>query len=347
MTETDEDSVPPSRALPPLLPWQGNAAREALSRRATWPHGLLIQGRPGIGKGALALHFAQSLLCESPQGSGLACGSCASCRYVAAGQHPDLRLVEPSEIDDDGEIKLLADIPIGHIRALIEFTQITSHRRRAKVALIVPADRMNVNAANALLKTLEEPPADTYLVLVTAQPGRIAATVRSRCRVFDAPVPTPAQAREWLGSHGVGSPDSVLAQAGGAPLAALALADPGVQAERTHWLAALARPEALSPLALGARVESAGREERRDRLAAAIEWLLGWTADLARVSSGGAPTRNPDFAAALASLSTRVARVSLLRYHRRLLRQRTWIHHPLQPRLVVEALLIDYRALFN
>jgi DNA polymerase-3 subunit delta' len=335
------------REFPALLPWQVTAAREALAGRATWPHALLVRGAAGIGKHVLALNFAQALLCESPLDSGLACGVCDGCRYVAAGQHPDLRLVEPFEVDEDGGIKLLNDIPIGHVRSLIEFTQVTSHRRRAKVALIVPADRMNTSAANALLKTLEEPPAGTYLILVTAQPGRIPATVRSRCRTFDAPVPTRSQAADWLRAAGVPDPDAVLAQADGAPLAALPLADPDVQAERRHWLGALARPDTLSPIALGARVESAGREERKDRLAASIGWLLGWVGDLARVAAGGPPLRNLEFATALEQLSARVAPVPLLRYHRRLLRQRTRIHHPLQPRLVVETLLIDYRALFH
>jgi len=345
---TDDDApVPPDRAFPALLPWQAQSAREALAGRRTWPHALLIQGPAGIGKHVLALHFAQALLCEEPRADGLACGACPGCRYVIAGQHPDLRVVEPVDVDDDGTITPRADIPIAAIRALTAFAQVTSHRRVAKVALIAPAERMNAAAANALLKTLEEPPPDMYLLLVSGQPGRLPATVRSRCRVFDVPAPPTAQALAWLAAAGVADGASVLAQAGGAPLAALALADAALQAERAHWLAALGRPEALSPLALGARIESAGRDVRRDRLAAAIDWLSSWTADLARVAAGGEARANADHARALAALAPRVARVALLRYHRRLLRQRAWIHHPLQPRLVVEALLIDYRTLFT
>jgi DNA polymerase-3 subunit delta' len=91
-----------------LFPWQVAAAREALARRDTWPHGLLLTGSRGIGKRALAMHFARALLCERPRPDGSACGACASCGYVNAGQHPDLRVLELVEVDEDGEAKPLS-----------------------------------------------------------------------------------------------------------------------------------------------------------------------------------------------------------------------------------------------
>jgi DNA polymerase III subunit delta' len=343
----DDDAVAIAPPFPALLPWQHAAAGSALRARATWPHGLLIAGPRGIGKRTLALNFAKALLCESPRDDGLACDACPSCGYVNAGQHPDLRLVEPFEREDDGEIKVLDAIPIGHVRSLTEWTQVTSHRGRAKVAVIAPAEAMNVAAANALLKTLEEPPPDTYLLLVAHQPGRVPATLRSRCRRFAAPLPEPELARRWLAAQGVEKAEFVLAQAGGAPIAALALADPAWQAERELWLSALAKPKGLSPLALAARLEAAPKDERKQRLELVIDWLSAWTADLARVASGIAPARNPDFAAALGTLAGAVAPVPLFRYHRSLLRQRMLVAHPLQPRLVAEALLLRYRDLFR
>jgi DNA polymerase III subunit delta' len=342
----ETDDLAAVAGFPALLPWQVGPASEALSRRGGWPHALLLHGPAGIGKRVLAMNYARSLLCESPRADGLACGACAGCQYVAAGAHPDLRVVEPFERDDDGTVAPLPDIPIAHVRALIEFTQMTSHRRGAKVALIAPAERMNVSAANALLKTLEEPPAGTYLILVAHQPGRIPATVRSRCLAAPAPMPTSAQSLAWLEAQGIAAAGSVLAQAGGSPLAASALAEPEVQTERAVWLTAFARPETLSPVSLGARIDAAGREGRRERLTAVVDWLIAWTGDLARVASGGDARRNPDHAGALDRLSARVARVSLLRYHRKLLLQRAWVNHPLQPRLVAESLLIEYRNLF-
>src|SRR5207244_7993021 len=138
---------------------------------------------------------------------------------------PDLRLVEPIEIDHDNVATPSLWITVAHVRALIDWAALTSHRRVAKVAVIVPAERMNPAAANALLKTLEEPPAGTYLILVAHQPGRLAATGRSRCQWLTAPVPNKAMAMEWLLGHGVVPPADGLAQARGAPLVALRLAN--------------------------------------------------------------------------------------------------------------------------
>jgi DNA polymerase-3 subunit delta' len=344
----DDDDAPPRAAAPPVLhPWLAPLARDLMARRARFAHALLLAGPEGIGKRDLALVLAQSLLCEQPTPEGLACNACASCHYVAAGQHPDLRLVEPVDVDDDGTVTSTEWIAVDKVRALIDWAQLTSHRGVAKVAIVAPAERMNAAAANALLKTLEEPPPSTYLLLVAHQPGRLPPTIVSRCvRVAVAP-PDAATATAWLQAQGAKSGDALLAQADGAPLRALALADPGYQAERAAWLTALAQPRSLSPLLLSARIDAAPRDERKARLAAAIDWLLAWSADLAAVAAGGAPLRNVDFADRLATLGRSVARISLFRYHRALLDQRALLSHPLQPRLVAEALLIDYRALFE
>jgi DNA polymerase-3 subunit delta' len=346
----ERDAQQAAPALPWLspFPWQQRAMREALAQRSTWPHALLIHGPRGIGKHALALGFAQALLCESPRGDHLACGECPGCRYAVAGQHPDLMRLELIEIDpEDGELKAVDTITIPRIRALIEFVALTSHRQRAKVGVIAPAERMNAQAANALLKTLEEPPPGTFLILVADQQGLLPATILSRCRRFAAPQPTVDEACAWLGAQGVALPALALAQAAGAPRVALELADPDWQAERTAWLAALAQPERLGVIALSARIDAGARDGRRARLGRAIDWLLAWTADLARAAAGDAARRNPDFAGELQQLAARVAPIAAFRYHDSLLRQRVLLAHPLQPRLAAEAMLIDYRALFR
>jgi DNA polymerase-3 subunit delta' len=212
---TDEREPSPVR-LPwlPMLPWQRAAALSVLAQRSSWPHALLLHGPRGIGKHALALNLAQALLCEAPQTDGLACGTCPGCRYAAAGQHPDLMRLELVVIDpDEGTLETVETIGIDRVRALTDFAQLTSHRQRAKVAVIAPAERMNAAAANALLKTLEEPPPATYVILVSDQPGRLAPTILSRCRKLAAPLPTPAEARDWLAEQGVALPDLALAQA--------------------------------------------------------------------------------------------------------------------------------------
>jgi DNA polymerase III subunit delta' len=326
---TDVDVAVAAPVWTGFLPWQRDAARTALQHRDRWPHALLITGREGIGKRTFALEIARSLLCETPDPEGFACGTCASCRYAAAGQHPDLRVVEPIEVDDDDVATPSLWINVAHIRALIEWSALTSHRRVAKVAVIVPAERMNTAAANALLKTLEEPPAGTYLILVAHQPGRLPPTVRSRCQWLVAPAPDAAAARAWLIEQQVAEPDRILAQASGAPLAALA------------------SPQTLDPIEIAARVDRAPRDMRKALLAAAIDWLVVWCTDLAFVQAGGEATHNPDYATPIASLALKVAPLPLFRYHRSLLQERAQIAHPLQPRLVAEALLFQYQQLFG
>ena len=119
-----------------------------------------------------------------------------------------------------------------------------------------------------------------------------------------------------------------------------------MQDERRTWLAALGAQERLSVGKLAARIDAGGRDERRVRLAHALEWLIAWTSDLARIAAGDAVRQNPDATEPLQRLAARVAPIALFRYHRSLLRQRAMQAHPLQPRLVAEALLLDYRALF-
>jgi DNA polymerase III subunit delta' len=332
----------------PLPPWQKGIAASALGRRARWPHALLITGRRGLGKRLLALHFARALLCESPRDTGEACGECVSCGYVCQGTHPDLQLIEPVTYDDEGNPTPADSIGVDRVRELIAFSQLSPHRQRAKVGLIAPADAMNAAAANALLKTLEEPPAGTFLLLVSHQPARLPPTIVSRCLRLPVPEPDRAAAASWLAQSSPGSaePGLLLSQAGGAPLFALALADAAIQRERDHLLGQLAQPERLSPLAFGARLDSAPKDERKARLADAVYWLLVWTADLASVAAGAAPSFNPDQRDALTRLAARVALVPLFRYYQMLLRQRALLSHPLQPRWVVEALLIEYRKLF-
>ena len=142
-------------------------------------------------------------------------------------------------------------------------------------------------------------------------------------------------------------PRLVLAQAAGAPLIARELADPEWQKERRVWLGALGAPERLPVLAMAAGVEGGAREGRSARLARAIDWLLLWTVDLARVAAGGGVAHNPDFAPQLTALAAKLAPLAAFRYHGSLLRQRALLAHPLAPRLVAESVLLDYQRLFR
>jgi DNA polymerase-3 subunit delta' len=347
-TQPADTGTAPALPWPGLPPWQAPLATETLAGRASWPHALLVSGPRGIGKHALALHFAQALLCETPGADGSPCGRCPGCRYAIAGQHPDLMRLELSTFDEStGEWETVDTIAVDRVRALIDFVLLSSHRQRAKVAVIAPAERMHASAANALLKTLEEPPPGTFVILVSDQPGRLPATIVSRCRRLHVPLPPAAAAIEWLTAQGVATPAAALAQAGGAPLLAHSHADAATQAERKAWQDALSDPARLPVIALAQRIDAVGRDERKPRLALAIDWMIAWVADLARAGAGCPARRNPECAEKIAALAARVAPIGLFRYHRSLLRQRALLAHPLTPRLVAEALLLDYKALFR
>jgi DNA polymerase-3 subunit delta' len=203
-----------------LLPWTEPAAEQI---RAAWAHGrlhhaLLIHGADGLGKRAFALWLGRALLCESKTGILDICGRCPACQLTLAGSHPDLRIIEPEEDKQQ--------ISIDQIRQLCEALGMTAFRGGYKVAILNPAHQMTPAAANSLLKTLEEPGANTVLMLLTSRPTALPATIRSRCRKLGLRVPSAEIAARWLQEAQSTPVDLRLVQfSGGAPLKALAYAD--------------------------------------------------------------------------------------------------------------------------
>ncbi len=192
-------------------------------------HALLFGAPAGLGKRRLAERLAALLLCAEPTPAGDACGRCQSCGWLRAGTHPDLTVLAPEETGKA--------IKVDQVRALCAELAMTSHAGRYKVALIAPAEAMNSNAANSLLKTLEEPTPRTLLVLLSEAPGRLLPTVRSRCRVLNFAAPPTQEAIAWLETVAeVDDPERYLALANGAPLAAAELAASGVLTERDQRL---------------------------------------------------------------------------------------------------------------
>jgi len=190
--------------------WQRVEAAMAAERLA---HGLLLCGPEGCGIRRFADRLAAGLLCTAAAPER-PCGSCPACRQSAAGTHPDQVCLEP---ESAGKA-----IGVDGVRGLIERAQRTATQGR-KVAIVDPADAMSANAANSLLKTLEEPPAGTHLLLISHRSGRLPATVRSRCQRVTFNVPPTATGAAWLAQQGVGDPERWLAAAGGGPLGALEL----------------------------------------------------------------------------------------------------------------------------
>ena len=189
---------------------QVTALRQAAAQ-GRLPHALLIQDAPGGGGRELALYAAQTRLCSRAPAP---CGQCVDCRRVAALAHPDLWLLVPEE--DSKQLK------IDQVRALNEALSLTGHGAAGSVAILEPAEALNANAANALLKTLEEPRPGVLIVLLTAAAGRLPATVRSRCQRLNVQPPGREACAAWLRhSRGEADWEAVLEVLGNAPLLAL------------------------------------------------------------------------------------------------------------------------------
>jgi len=184
------------KIAPVLYPWQTKVWDELNQKinNERLPHALLLQGAPDSGLDSFASLFSQYLLCSNKKQSG-ACGQCRDCLLFIAGSHPGFMEILPLE-SDEGKISKV--IKIDQIRDSVDFVMQTSMQNGMKVLLIRPADTMNPNAANALLKNLEEPPRNTQFLLVTNNPGRLMPTIRSRCQVIDIALPTLADAEQWL-----------------------------------------------------------------------------------------------------------------------------------------------------
>ena len=222
-------------AAAPLAPWLTRQLHGLLAQRG---HAWLLQGPSGLGQYELALALASAWLCDAPTAEGRACGHCASCHAIAVRTHADLAVLMPEtqmlewgwplsekaqgEIDDKKR-KASKDIRVEAMREVVEFAQRTDARGRGKVVMVYLAERMNTITANALLKTLEEPPGDVRFVLATEAAHQLLPTIRSRCQAHTMVWPQADEALAWLDTQGMGADAAaaLLRSAGGRPSDAL------------------------------------------------------------------------------------------------------------------------------
>ncbi len=325
------------------LPWLRAALDGALTGQRG--HALLVQAAPGVGVLHFVLTLAQARLCEAAAEAKAPrpCGRCGSCRLVQARLHPDLIVLLPESLrrehhwplredkpeGEDGKRKPSRLVRIPEVRSLIDWAHQTSARGQGKVAVLHPAEAMNAAAANALLKTLEEPPPGTTLLLSTADPALLLPTVRSRCQHLRLPAPPRQQALAWLQAQGLDRPEVLWAACGKRPLDAWALAQGGVQAE--DWVAlpkAVARGQA-GPLAGWAVPQ-------------VVDALQKLCSDALALAAGAAPRFFPP--GSLPETAGRPALPPLLDWARELIRVARHDGHPWNEPLLLDALLARARA---
>lgn len=251
------------------------------------PHALIITGERGVGKRAWAQAVAKLLLCDSPEtnalGQAVACGRCKQCELFTADSHPDLRAYAPEKS---------RMVKVDQVRALSAFAVASPQVAQRKIAIIDRADQLNINAANALLKTLEEPQPDVTLLLLQESGRPLLPTIRSRCQIMTIPTPDTDTANQWLVHETQALDESArpapetLAKAlmlsGNAPRLALEYA--------TGDFIGL-RDEALERFKQFMKGQIPVAEAARSFKALGLEdslWLFeSWAADLARLSMGG------------------------------------------------------------
>jgi DNA polymerase-3 subunit delta' len=307
-------------------------------RQATrLPHALLLYGAEGTGKTHFARSLASSLLCQHSAEDGTACGQCAPCQLVAAGTHPDLSIIVPTPPKDSQSKKPTLLIRIDAIRELSSKLASTSQMGGYRVAVIENADRLVVQASNALLKTLEEPGADTLIVLATSNPHRLPVTIRSRCQQVRFTSPGKAEALDWLKSQGIKKAELALSLAHGAPLAAARYEEEQLQNRELLSKALLAASRGESSLSYAQKLTGLPKDK-------SLGWLLDWTGDLVRLKrcEQSAKLVNEDFRESMQKLAKKADTKRIFAYYDLVCDYIRQDGIALNPQLLWENLLISW-----
>jgi DNA polymerase-3 subunit delta' len=320
-----------------LYPWQKDDWPRLQSLRDRASQGLLFQGKKGIGKLALALNYARALLCQHPVENGFACGKCPSCHWFEQESHPDFRLLQAeaeTEVVESGK-KPSRQIAVAQIRGLSDFLALSAHQGGRRVVVIHPAEAMNVNAANALLKSLEEPPAGLLFILVTHKPQQLLPTLLSRCLSINLAVPDVEAATRWLAGQGVKNPADTLAYAGFSPLQAILSAAEGNLDMREKLLRAVRQSGGPDVFALADALH-------KTELVLVVQWLQQWCYDLICQKMTGTLRYHHTEQAVIAQQVATLDALNLARLQKYLQTAKRESQHTLNPKLFLESLFFTY-----
>jgi DNA polymerase-3 subunit delta' len=330
----------------PIYPWQNALWQSLTQSRSKLHHAFLMYGRAGVGKYDFALNFSQSLLCPNKNETGYACQQCASCHWFSDESHPDFRLITPEQNDSADEdvssakkTKKKTQISVAQIRELSDFLSLSSHQSSGlRIVLIHPAEALNLAAANALLKMLEEPAPDVVFILIAHQLQRLLPTVLSRCQKIKMPIPDQTQALGWLNANGVSNAAQQLAYMEGSPIKVF-----NEQADFAHltqiWgqlaLGQKLDPQFVAPLVIAHSVEMG------------VIAIQKWIYDILAVKLSQQVRYHLQHANALQALAEKVNLGKLFDFQKKTNELRKLATHPLNHELQMESLLVDYTKLFR
>lgn len=307
------------------------------------PHALLFKGAKGIGKFDLAMNYAQSLLCEHPDAIQNACGDCPSCHWFSQGSHPDFRLIQPEilsadiVVGDSGK-KPSKQISVDQIRSMSDFLGMSAHQGGRRVIIVHPAETMNINAANALLKNLEEPPAGLLFILVSHKPQQLLPTILSRCLTFVLSAPDHETATGWLAEQGVKHPAEALASSGFSPLLAVQHDEQAGVEERKKLLHAARQPASMDIFSLAEALQKAEQ-------VLVVQWMQQWCHDLTSMKLTGRVRYHLGDEAVIGKLVESVSPLNLSRLQKVMTVAKRESQHTLNPKLFYESFLLAYRQL--
>lgn len=323
-------------------PWLGQYWEELVyrHRRAGLPHALMLTGRTGLGKGALAIQLAEWLLCQRALDTGLdqACGQCHSCQLWKAGNHPDVIACQPEE----GSRQIRVD----DVRKVNDFLHQTPQISQCQVVMLHPAEVLNTNAANALLKTLEEPSGESFILLQSERFGSVLPTIRSRCQRVDLKTPEMSHVIRWVMDQGFTEEQAgaALARVNGSPLQALAWLEKDMGRTHESWMQGL-----LAWTSGRSRLAELVEGWKKEELEEILHWLVHLCTDLMKLQLGADAPSIGDSTRQLSALKV-LDKNSLLTVHDKAFENLSLIRSGISSinrQLLLESLMIDWREMYR